>query len=37
MRIYLHGTKKGMLNADEELKNAGAELIEYLQKAYHFE
>ncbi len=35
--VYMHGTKKGMLGADEELKIAGAELIEYLQKEYHLE
>ena len=33
--VYMHGTKKGVLEADEELKNTGAELIEYLQKEYH--
>ena len=33
--VYMHGTKKGILGADEELKTAGAELIEYLQKEYH--
>ena len=35
--VYMHGTKKGVLGADEELKIAGAELIEYLQKEYHLE
>lgn len=35
--VYMHGTKKGVLNADEKLKIAGAELIEYLQKEYHLE
>jgi len=33
--VYMHGTKRGMLVADEELKIAGAELIKYLQKEYH--
>ena len=33
--VYMHGTKKGILGADEELKTAGSELIEYLQKEYH--
>jgi hypothetical protein len=31
----MHGTKKGILSVDEELKTAGIELIEYLQKEYH--
>lgn len=35
--VYLHGTKKGILGADEALKIAGVELIEYLQKEYHLE
>jgi hypothetical protein len=35
--VYMHGTKKGVLRADNELKIAGAELIEYLQKEYHLE
>ncbi len=33
--VYMHGTKKGVMAADEELKIAGAGLIEYLQKEYH--
>jgi hypothetical protein len=33
--VYMHGTKKGILGVDEELKIAGAELIEYLQKEYN--
>ncbi|HKB42937.1 MAG TPA: hypothetical protein VKC90_01050 [Chitinophagaceae bacterium] len=33
--VYMHGTKKGILGADKELKIAGSELIEYLQKEYH--
>jgi hypothetical protein len=35
--VYMHGTKKGVLTTDEQLKTAGAELIEYLQKEYHLE
>ena len=35
--VYMHGTKKGVLRVDKELKIAGAELIEYLQKEYHLE
>lgn len=35
--VYMHGTKKGILGADEELKIAGSELIEYLQKDYHLQ
>jgi hypothetical protein len=33
--VYMHGTKKGVLNSDEEIKEAGAELVRYLQKEYH--
>ena len=33
--VYMDGTKKGILGSDEELKIAGAELIEYLQEEYH--
>ena len=32
--VYMDGTKKGILGAAEELKIAGSELIEYLQKEY---
>ena len=32
--IYMHGTKKGILGVDEELRIAGASLIEYLKKEY---
>jgi hypothetical protein len=35
--VYMHGTKTGTLVADEEIKVAGAELIDYLQKEYHLE
>ena len=34
--VYMHGTKTGILKNDEEMKIAGAELIEYLQKEYQF-
>jgi hypothetical protein len=33
--VYMHGTKKGILGSDEEIKKSGAGLIEYLQKEYH--
>jgi len=33
--VYLNGTKKAIIGADEELKVAGSELIEYLQNEYH--
>jgi hypothetical protein len=33
--VYMHGTKKGVLDADEKMKQAGAELIDFLQKEYH--
>jgi len=35
--VYMHGTKKGMLGNDKELKVIGAELIGYLKKEYHLE
>ena len=35
--VYMKGTKKGRLDADEELKKSGAGLIDYLQKEYHLE
>jgi len=35
--VYMHGTKKGVLASDEELKMAGIELINYLEKEYHLE
>lgn len=35
--VYMHGTKKGVLDADEKMKQAGAELIDFLQKEYHLE
>jgi hypothetical protein len=35
--VYMHGTKKGIRGADEEIKTAGAELIQYLQKEYHLD
>lgn len=33
--VYMHGTKKGIIGVAEELRIAGAELIDYLQKEYH--
>ena len=33
--VYMHGTKKGIRGAEEEIKRAGAELIDYLQSEYH--
>ena len=35
--VYMKGTKKGRLDADEEIKKSGAGLIDYLQKEYHLE
>jgi hypothetical protein len=35
--VYMHGTKTGILAADDEIRTAGAELIEYLQREYHLE
>jgi hypothetical protein len=35
--VYMHGTKKGILGADEGISQAGAELISYLQKEYKLE
>ncbi len=33
--VYMHGTKKGVLSADEEIEKAGSELIQYLKQEYH--
>jgi hypothetical protein len=33
--VYMHGTKKGILDSDEEIKKSGASLIDYLEKEYH--
>ncbi len=33
--VYMHGTKKGVLDTDEKMKQAGSQLIDYLQKEYH--
>ena len=33
--VYMHGTKKGILSADTEIKKSGEELIGYLEKEYH--
>jgi hypothetical protein len=35
--VYMHGTKKGLLEVAGQLKLAGAQLIEYLQEEYHLE
>ena len=35
--VYMHGTKKGIIGTDDELKIEGADLIIYLQKEYHLE
>src|ERR1044071_1683198 len=35
--VYMHGTKQGILGGDEELKKAGLELIDYLEKEYHLD
>jgi hypothetical protein len=35
--VYLRGTKKGITGAGEEVKLAGAELLNFLQKEYHLE
>lgn len=35
--VYLHSTKKGLAVTEDELKTAGKELIEYLQKEYDLE
>jgi hypothetical protein len=33
--VYMHGTKKGILDADEKMKQSGSELISFLQKQYN--
>jgi hypothetical protein len=33
--VYMHGTKKGILDADEKMKQSGLELISFLQKKYN--
>ncbi len=33
----MHGTKKGIIGAAEELKDEGVVLLKYLQKQYHLE
>jgi hypothetical protein len=33
--VYMHGTKKSVIKADENLKIEGENLIGYLQKEYH--
>ena len=33
--VYMHGTKKGILDTDEKMKRTGSELIDFLLKEYH--
>jgi len=33
--IYMNGSRKGILDAEDDLKISGAELIKYLKEAYH--
>ena len=33
--VYLRGTRKGVIDNAEQLKNSGEELLEYLQHEYH--
>ena len=35
--VYMHGTKKTVINTDNDLQKEGAELIEYLKKEYRLE
>jgi hypothetical protein len=35
--VYMHGTKKTVMNTDNALKVEGAELMEYLRSEYHLE
>jgi len=35
--VYMHGTKKGVLGTDEEIKAEGAALITFLKNEYHIE
>ena len=35
--VYMHGTKKTIINTDDDLKIEGEVLIKYLQKVYHLE
>ena len=35
--VYMHGTKKGILDSDEQIKKSGSELIEYLEQEYHLQ
>ena len=35
--LYMHGTKKTVINTDDDLKMEGAILIKYLQNEYHLE
>ena len=33
--VYMHGTRKGVLDAEQKLKVAGSDLISFLEKEYH--
>ena len=35
--VYMHGTKKTVINTDNDFKIEGAELMEYLRNEYHLE
>lgn len=35
--VYMHGTKKGMVTASNELRTAGGQLIKDLEAAYHLQ
>jgi hypothetical protein len=35
--IYMNGSRTSVFNAEEDLKTAGADLIDFLKKEYHFE
>jgi len=35
--VYMHGTKKGIIGNDQNIKSSGAALLDYLQKEYHLE
>ena len=35
--VYIHGTKKGVVNAAEQMKVAGEQLIKELQKEYNLQ
>jgi hypothetical protein len=35
--IYMNGSRKGILDAEDELKNSGNELIKFLKQEYNIE